>query len=236
MSSVKTIVIVVLVAILLGVALFLGVQHVGQPNESRASVAGSLSGQLAENYDPYLRNNGGYNSALPIKTTSDLTVSGNASIAGTATFSGVTVNNAAVYGIGPNGATTEISISTAATTSMTLTPAQFCSLNAVTAPSSNTTTVTLIFPSAAATAAVCGGLPAGAWGAVLYDNESTSSLNLATTTGSNLTFQIATGSAAFMYTYPPKVPAQTLAQGMNFATGTNAFVQMIEAYGPGTSF
>lgn len=216
-----------IVTLLIGVGLFFGVQHVVEP---QAPVAGALSGMLAENYDPYLRQNGGYKSALPILTSSDL------SVAGTATFSGVTVNNAAVYGIGPSGASTEITASGATGNTTTLTAAQFCSLNAIVVPSSNTTTQTIIFPSAAATAAVCGGLPAGSWGAVIYDNESSSNLNLGTTTGSNLSFMIATGSAAFMYTYPPKIPGGTIAQGMNFATGTNAFVQMIEAYSPGTSF
>lgn len=39
---------------------------------SGVPVFGALGVQTAENYDPYIRYNGGYNSALPIKTTSTL--------------------------------------------------------------------------------------------------------------------------------------------------------------------
>jgi hypothetical protein len=44
---------------------------------------GSVGVKLAENYDPYLRYNGGYNSALPIQTTNSLS-------AATTTFSAQT--------------------------------------------------------------------------------------------------------------------------------------------------
>ncbi|MDE1940979.1 MAG: hypothetical protein KGI66_02555 [Patescibacteria group bacterium] len=61
-------------------------------NSSQALPAGGASGtKLAENYDPYIRVNGGFYSALPVQTTNTLT-SAAFTATGDATVSGGTLN------------------------------------------------------------------------------------------------------------------------------------------------
>ena len=52
---------------------------------------GAVSGMLAENYDPYIRNNGGYNSALPIKTTGTFQVGTNGNAISQVSFGQCTI-------------------------------------------------------------------------------------------------------------------------------------------------
>ena len=62
----------------------------------QANTLGAVGNQLIEQYDPYVRYNGGINSALPIQTSGTLT--GGALTAAAATFSGnvtVTTSNSA---------------------------------------------------------------------------------------------------------------------------------------------
>lgn len=51
----------------------LGAGYVLDHQASSQVLAGAIGPKLAENYDPYLKINGGYYSNLPIQTTSSLT-------------------------------------------------------------------------------------------------------------------------------------------------------------------
>lgn len=66
--------------VLMGIALVLGVlgfvmNFTGTPRFASQSF-GALGLKLAENYDPYIRYNGGYYSLLPIQTTGALSTGG----------------------------------------------------------------------------------------------------------------------------------------------------------------
>lgn len=73
MSSLKTALIALVVTVVGGISLFFGIQHTGQ----RTPEGGSLGSNLAENYDPYLRQNGGFTTNLPIQIGSPCGVNWN---------------------------------------------------------------------------------------------------------------------------------------------------------------
>jgi hypothetical protein len=148
-----------------------------------------------------------------------------------AQFTGTSLFNNALFGVAANGASSAVTVSTAATTSFSLTPAQYCFLTSILVPVGNTTSVTVVFPNQAATAAICSGtIPAGAWAYAWLDNESSFPVTLATTTGSNLTFYHATGTAAAFITYPPKVQATTTAQLISFGNSSTADSVLIQQF------
>lgn len=61
--------IIAIVALVIG----LGAGYVLDHQPSSQVLAGAVNARPAENYDPYLRTNGGYYSLLPIQTTSSIT-------------------------------------------------------------------------------------------------------------------------------------------------------------------
>lgn len=63
-------------------------------NDAQKASLGAVSGMLIENYMPYVRINGGINSALPIQTSSTVTSAGMTSSA-TSTFADVVQTSAA---------------------------------------------------------------------------------------------------------------------------------------------
>jgi hypothetical protein len=103
--------------------------------------------------------------------------------------------------------------STAAGTVFNVTPAQFCSAATILVPVSNTTTITVVLPSASTTYATCGATT-GSWSNQIFQNDSSFSVTIATSTGgtpatSNSVFYFATGTPASSITYPPKIIAST---------------------------
>ena len=54
--------------------------------QSTPTLAGAVGVKLAENYDPYIKYNGGYNSNLPIQTAGGMSVTGGTTIGSTGTL------------------------------------------------------------------------------------------------------------------------------------------------------
>lgn len=111
--------------------------------------------------------------------------------------------------------------STTAGTVFPLTGSQFCALTSLYVPIANTTTVTVIFPSDASVSAACGTLVNGQWGQEVIVNHSNYALTLATTTGSGISFNYATGTPTTAASYPPKIPAHTTSWGFPVQTEDN---------------
>ena len=89
----------IFVAIALAI-IAIGISIKGLPSKVEGQALGAAGSQLAEDYDPYIKYNGGYNSDLSIKTTADITVgsSGNAIsklIATTCNLTGMNVSHPA---------------------------------------------------------------------------------------------------------------------------------------------
>lgn len=74
-------VVVIIAAIVIGIAYF---------NSSKGTKLGAVSGQLIEDVQPYFRNNGGMNTALPVQFSGGATLTGTLSQTGAATLSGST--------------------------------------------------------------------------------------------------------------------------------------------------
>lgn len=110
--------------VLVGVSLVLSVMGIYISWSSSLPLTatyGSLGVKLAENYDPYIRYNGGYYSNLPIQTTSTF-AAGATTITGTLTVSATSTLNGNLNVVTSNTATSSIQvgcIQTVATSTLT---------------------------------------------------------------------------------------------------------------------
>ena len=111
-------------------------------------------------------------------TPGSLDASGTVSFSGTVIDTGTTVLNNVVQS--GNGFT--LTLSTANGNSQAITAAQFCSAATVLIPITSTTTLTLTLPPATSTVATCGA-SLGSWASQYIDNESSSVVTIATSTG-----------------------------------------------------
>lgn len=130
-----------------------------------------------------------------------------------------------------SGAGFSSTYSTANGTTLALTTASFCGVATVLIPITSTTTLTVTLPSATSTQVGCGA-PLGSFSTQLIDNESSSAVTFATTTGEvpgqGVRFWIASSTpgtnatpAVFASASGIVVPASTTVQMMGQYTGTS---------------
>jgi hypothetical protein len=88
----------IVIAIVAIIILVIGVISLTNRNSERIVGVGAAGNLLAENYDPYIMQNGGFNTALPINTSNTLSVTGVSTFtatpvfsSGVATFNGVDI-------------------------------------------------------------------------------------------------------------------------------------------------
>ncbi len=93
--------------LILGVAVVLGVQKLSSDNLVRSGNLGAPAGPAIENYDPAIRQNGGYVSDLGILTTSTLEAQGTITLGGSTSGRGTTTAQAVQVG-GSSGLTTVV--------------------------------------------------------------------------------------------------------------------------------
>lgn len=199
-------------------------------------LAGSVGGKLIEQYDPYVRYNGGTNTALPIQTSSNITgtsLSGVFSWAGTMVSTAtLAVNNFVVSVVGWS-----LTLSTANGNSQTLGVTAFCGAATTITPITSTTTLTITLPSATSSAAACNGgnaVALGSFSTQLITNESSNVLTFATTSGevkgqgvqfdfaSSTVFTNAAASPGYPFTSTGlAVPASTTVEMIGQFSGTS---------------
>lgn len=180
---------------------------------------GAVSGMLAENYIPYILYNGGYNSALPLQTSSTITATGAVTagsiVASSATITGnIIQTGASSIALFPgttfinNAVNAYLGYSQTVTGNVSVTVAQWCAGTAIQIPVGSPA-LTITLPSATSTYIGCGVQTTGGWSTQLIDNESSNTVTFATTTGMNngdFNFYFATGTPAV---YPPKLLASS---------------------------
>ena len=89
-SSKKTLIVVGVIALIVGLALgnILFGSRVAKLSTSGSDFAGAVGNLLAEDYDPYVQYNGGFNTAKGITNSGTLTQSGASTLSGATTISG----------------------------------------------------------------------------------------------------------------------------------------------------
>lgn len=195
---------------------------------------GAVGGQLLEDVMPYVRANGGINTAYPIQTSSTITSSGGI-FTGAVTFLGNIIQAGAntLVAVFPgtvilnNLIQSSGGYSNTYTTTAAVTVAQWCAGTSIQIASSTAAAFTLTLPAASSTYATCGAAT-GSWSDQIIDNESSYNITLATTTGGNgIRFFDATGTPATGITYPPFIAASSTVRftGQYISTSTlNAYM------------
>lgn len=199
------------------IALVVGITGLFFPRQAD-SIFGAVGGKLIEQYDPYVRYNGGINTALPFQTTSTIISTGIVTFANLVINTGTTVVNNLVQG----GNGYSLTISSASTASQTITAFQFCSTASVLIPQTSTTSITITYPTITGLLAVCQGV-AGGWSEQFIDNESSFPVTIATSSaGFNLYVASSTGLAKVSVQYPPVIaPTSTLKVTGQFTDSTH---------------